>query len=45
MSKRKDKKKHKADQYYDPPIWVEGHKLNEVTGKMESIKYKLKKKG
>lgn len=43
MSKKRHKKKHDK-----PPkveyIWVEGHKLNEKTGELEPVRYKLKPK-
>jgi hypothetical protein len=29
---------------YDPPIWVEGYVLNERTGKLEPVRYKLRNK-
>lgn len=42
MGKRKD---NKAKRPKEEPIWVEGHKLNEKTGKLEPVRYKLKRKG
>lgn len=42
MARRKKRKAKK--EYYDPPIWVEGHRLNEKTGKTEAVCYKLKKR-
>jgi hypothetical protein len=41
MSKRRDKKKNKHPKSYEP-IWIEGHRLNEKTGKLEPVRYKLK---
>jgi len=38
MGKRNDKKAKSE------VIWVEGHKLNEKTGKLEPVRYKLKPK-
>ena len=43
MSKKKRNKKEKLPK--SEPIWVEGHKLNQETGKLESVRYKLKPKG
>lgn len=48
MSKRRDKKhkkQHEPEQDRPDDIWVEGHKLNEKTGKLEPVRYKLKRKG
>jgi hypothetical protein len=42
MGKRKHKK---AKLPHEEPIWIEGHKLNEKTGKLEPVRYKLKRKG
>ena len=42
MSKPKGKKV-KPPQH--EPIWIEGHKLNEKTGKLEPVRYKLKRRG
>lgn len=44
MARRKKhkRKKNKEVRYYDPPIWVEGHRLNEKTGRLESVRYKLR---
>jgi hypothetical protein len=36
------RKKDKKAPYYDPPLWVEGHILNEKTGKLEPVRYKLR---
>lgn len=36
------KKKHKRPK--EEPVWIEGHKLNEQTGKLEPVRYKLKHK-
>jgi hypothetical protein len=43
---KKRDKKHKKEQEPDLPgdIWIEGHKLNEKTGKLEPVRYKLKHK-
>lgn len=38
MAKRKNKRPK------EEPVWIEGHKLNEQTGKLEPVRYKLKKK-
>lgn len=48
MSKHhgKKQKKHQPQEPDRPDdIWIEGHKLNEKTGKLEPVRYKLKRKG
>jgi len=36
------KKKYKKPK--EEPVWIEGHKLNEKTGKLEPVRYRLKHK-